>query len=345
MNYITPKLTIGHYNSKFQEPLEYNNTKLIQDLRKAGECHHQVRQQLKKFIKPNMKIYDICNFIENSIIANFGQNNLQEGIGFPVGFSINNCVAHDTASPNDQRVLKINDIVKIDYGTHVNGRIIDSAFTHSFNPDFDPLIESTREATWEAIKMIGPDTYVNDISKTIDEIIKSYQLDFNNKIHDIKPVSELGGHNIEQYIIHGGTLILCSPIDNPIINKMRIKSNTCYAIETFASTGLGESKETGDNHLFSLKKNYQPVKFKLDTTNKIFNFIKSKYSTLPFCSRWLYKEFGNKYKIAISELEKLNIINKYPPLCDIKNSYSSQLEHTIYVHEYGKEILSHGSDY
>ena len=34
-----------------------------------------------------------------------------------------------------------------DFGTHVSGHIIDSAFTVAFNPKFDPLLEAVRDAT------------------------------------------------------------------------------------------------------------------------------------------------------------------------------------------------------
>ena len=35
----------------------------------------------------------------------------------------------------------------VDFGTHVGGRIIDSAFTMHFNPQFDPLVGAVKEAT------------------------------------------------------------------------------------------------------------------------------------------------------------------------------------------------------
>ena len=37
--------------------------------------------------------------------------------------------------------------MKLDFGTQINGRIIDSAFTVHFNPRYDPLVSAVREAT------------------------------------------------------------------------------------------------------------------------------------------------------------------------------------------------------
>lgn len=44
------------------------------------------------------------------------------GIGFPTGVSLNNCAAHYTPNPGDETVLNYDDVMKIDFGTHVNGR-------------------------------------------------------------------------------------------------------------------------------------------------------------------------------------------------------------------------------
>lgn len=343
-----PCLTLGHFNNKFDKSTKLSTSEIINDLRKGAECHKLVRNQLQNYIKPGMKIYDICNFIEKSIVRNFNQNDLQAGIGFPVSYAINNVLAHDTAINNDTRILNFNDVVKIDYGTHVNGRIIDSAFTLAFNPKYRPLLEATKQATYGAIKMAGPDTYVNDISEHINEIIESYEIELDGKVYPIKSVGNLGGHNINPYQIHGGTIILCKPSRSESIKSMRLKENVCYAFETFASTGTGKFlSDDANNNLFSLKTNInsEKNKFNFDITNKVLNYIKNTRSTLPFCSRWLEDKFGSNYKIATDELYKNNIINIYPPLYDIKNSYSSQLEHTVYIHSYGKEVVSYCDDY
>ncbi len=345
------------YQQKNNLFINFNNTnninnisdsEILKEMRLAGECHKKVRIDLYNYIKPGLKIYDICNFIENTV-KKYSENSnkqLNNGIGFPVGFSINNVIAHDTASPFDNRILKYNDVVKIDYGTHYNGRIIDSAFTLAYNPIYQNLLDATKDATWSAIKNIGADTLVNEISSIIDEVITSYEIELNNKTYKINSVGELGGHNIKQYIIHGGKLVLCKPNNHELIKNMRFNTNECYAIETFASTGTGIYKENNlNNNLYSLNfnnfsDNLNNLKF--ESSKKLFQSLRKKYSTLPFCSRWIADDYD---KIPFKELIKNKLIIEYPPLYDINNSYTSQLEHTIYLHENGKEILSNYDDY
>ena len=49
-------------------------------------------------------------------------------------------------------MLGKDDVMKIDFGTQVNGNIIDCAFTVSFNPVYDNLLTAVKEATNEGIK-------------------------------------------------------------------------------------------------------------------------------------------------------------------------------------------------
>jgi len=50
-------------------------------------------------------------------------------------------------------VLGYDDVMKVDFGTHINGRIIDCAFTVAFNPKFDPLLQTVKNATDAGIKV------------------------------------------------------------------------------------------------------------------------------------------------------------------------------------------------
>jgi len=40
-----------------------------------------------------------------------------------------------------------------------------------------------------------------------------------------------------------------------------------------------------------------------------------------------------------------DVIDAYPPLCDIKGSYTAQYEHTILLRPTCKEVISRGNDY
>ena len=75
--------------------------------------------------------------------------------------------AHFTCNPGDDKILGKDDVMKIDFGTKVNGQIIDCAFTVAFNPVFDPLLLAVKEATNAGIKAAGIDVKLCDIGAEI----------------------------------------------------------------------------------------------------------------------------------------------------------------------------------
>lgn len=137
------------------------------DLRRAGEVHRQVRKHAQSFIKPGMKIMDICNEIEATNRKLIVANGLEAGIAFPTGASLNHCAAHWTPNVGDETVLKYGDVMKIDYGSHIKGLMTDCAFTVAFDPTYDNLLAAVKDATNTGIRAAGIDVRLTDIGEQI----------------------------------------------------------------------------------------------------------------------------------------------------------------------------------
>lgn len=116
---------------------------MYQELRRAAEAHRQTRKYVQNYIKPGMTMVEICEELEATSRATIGEKGLEAGLAFPTGCSLNHCAAHYTPNPGDKVVLQYGDICKIDFGTHVNGRIIDCAFTVAFDPKYDQMLKVT----------------------------------------------------------------------------------------------------------------------------------------------------------------------------------------------------------
>jgi methionyl aminopeptidase len=311
---------------------------VIDNLKKAADIHYKVRNECRNLIQSKTKYIDIVNNYYDSIKK---YSDDKSGIAFPLGFSINNICAHDSSYSGDKRILNKNDIIKIDLGIHYNGYIIDSAQTlivdneiNNMNDNIKNLLNSTIDATNIAIKNAGVDVRLYELSELIYETINSYD--------NIKPISALGGHNIEHYQIHGGKLILCKP--HEIQKDMKMLENEIFAIETFASTGTGNLLYCDNiTHYKQIKNDKQSDKFM-----KLFDikdYIKNRKG-LPFNYDWIKDCKSDKIKKELNNLVKKNIVEQYPPLSDInKNSYTSQLEHTIFIKENGIINLSNFEDY
>jgi methionine aminopeptidase len=51
------------------------------------------------------------------------ENGLEAGLAFPTGVSLNHCAAHYTPNAGDNTVLSYDDVMKCDFGVHINGEL------------------------------------------------------------------------------------------------------------------------------------------------------------------------------------------------------------------------------
>ena len=307
---------------------------------KASNIHKNVGKYIREKINNNHNesLQNIVKLIENKIKeeVNFDENDpLHAGIAFPVGVSLNNVAAHYTPNYNeDITILKYDDILKIDYGVHIKGTIIDSAFTLHFNPKYDEFINLSKKLTNYAVSLCGPDVVLGDIGKDIEEYINSKTVNIDNVEYNISIMKDLCGHSISKYEIHSG-----KAVPNIAINYgLRMKEYEYYAVEPFITTGNGNSILMEPNSHFMINKNYNKKRLEeLNNDEKfVYNYIDKNYYTLPFCQRWLYENNNTfNYDKILKNLESKKILQSYPPIYDIENSIISQFEHTIFIKENG----------
>ena len=241
------------------------NNDFLTDYRHGAEVHRQVRQWAQKWIKPGMGLTEIAEGIEDSVRALTGHPGLEEGdcykagMGFPTGLSINHIAAHYTPNAGNKTVLKEQDVMKVDFGVHVNGRIVDSAWTMTFDPVYDNLLAAVRDGTNTGVRVrypistcgdvfytggsvhadieqeAGIDARMSDIGAAIQEAMESYEVELNGQSIPVKCIRNLNGHNIVRYSIHGDKSV-------PIVkggDQTKMEEGETFAIETFGSTGKG----------------------------------------------------------------------------------------------------------
>lgn len=316
---------------------------MLEKVKEGAEIHRQVRSYIREWIQPGMKFTDICQRIEDKIreLTGFDEKDpLKRGIAFPTGVSVNNCAAHWTPNPGDNTVLEYDDVCKIDFGVHIDGWIIDSAFTYTSNPKFDPLLEIAKEATYTGIKAAGSDAILGEIGSDIQEVIEAAEIELDGKTYPLKSIGDICGHQIDRFKIHAGKAVPNIKFEE---YTERMLPGEFYAIETFPSTGEGHVKPGPDcsHYMLNYKEGYKD-KFLAKNEKKLLETIEKDRGTLAFCLRWLENKKKTKF---LRKLIKSNVVVSYPPLYDIRGSYVAQFEHTIHIGENKVEILSKGEDY
>jgi methionyl aminopeptidase len=174
------------FTSEEARALDRMHNDIYNEARLAAEAHRRTRKHIQNWVKPGMTMIEICNELEETARRLIGESGLKAGLAFPTGCSRNHCAAHYTPNAGDTTVLDYNDVTKIDFGTHINGRIIDCAFTLAFNPKYDRLIEAVRDATNTGIKAAGIDVQLCDIGAAIQEVMESYEVEIDGKTYQVK---------------------------------------------------------------------------------------------------------------------------------------------------------------
>lgn len=324
-------------------------------VRLGAEIHREVRNFAQSLCKPGIQLADMCRQLENKNRELVQENGLERGIGFPTGCSLNHVAAHYTPNSGDQTVLSYDDVMKVDFGVQIEGRIIDSAWTCSFNPRYDPLLESVKEATDTGIRTSGIDARLCDIGEAIQEVMESYECELDGTTYPVKAIRNLNGHSIGAYQIHAGKSVPI--VKNGCEESLQMEEGEIYAIETFASTGRGYVIEDMECSHYMKRFDCPHIPLRMQSSKRLLSHINKTFGTLAFCRRWLERDDGGsfavhgvngkqeKYMGALKNLCDVGIIQAYPPLCDIKGCYTAQYEHTIIMRPNCKEVVSRGDDY
>ncbi|KAJ5468697.1 methionine aminopeptidase 2 [Penicillium sp. IBT 31633x] len=327
--------------------LDKLNSDFLSDYRQAAEAHRQVRQWAQRSIKPGQTLLEIANGIEDSARRLVGHDGLTEGdsliagMGFPTGLNIDNVVAHYSPNAGCKTVLAQNNVLKVDIGIHVGGRIVDSAFTMAFDPTYDNLLAAVKDATNTGVREAGIDVRVGELGGYIQEAMESYECEINGTTYPIKAIRNLSGHTILPYSIHGTKSVPFIKSDD----MTKMEEGDVFAIETFGSTGSGRFVEGGEVSHYALRGDAKRSDLTLTSAKNVLGAIKKNFSTIPFCRRYLDRIGQEKYLLGLNHLVKSGIVEDYPPLNEKQGTYTAQFEHTILLRPNVKEVISRGDDF
>lgn len=277
---------------------------------KAGEIHWKVTEKAKKLLQPNCNLFECVEKIEE-FIAKKGAKP-----AFPVNLSLNENAAHQTPEWNDSLTLNESDLLKVDIGVQIEGRIADGAFSINHSGEWRELIEASELALKNAFALLEKNPSLGEIGKTIQESIES---------KGFKPVQNLSGHTLEKFVQHA------SPsIPNIAKNDSRkFEENKAYAIEPFATNGDGFIRESIESNIFELD---EPRAVRNVHARKILKHVIENYKTLPFAERWLTRELKMSefaLRIGLKQLLRDKCIKAFPVLRERKGARVSQAENSF----------------
>lgn len=315
---------------RHESKMEEMDDEFLGDYRKAAEVHRQVRQYAQTIAKPGIPMSELANEIEDGVRALVGHQGidtgdaLKAGMGFPTGLCLNNVAAHWTPNPGGKEiVLQYDDVLKIDFGVHVNGRIVDSAFTVASNPVYNNLLAAAKEATNTGVKEAGIDARIDHISAAIQEVMESHEVTLNGKTIPVKAVESITGHNILRYRIHGDKQV-------PFVatkTDQRMEENDVFAIETFGTTGTGRLTDDVGVYGYGRNEHASTSGLRYASAKSLLRTIDQNFGSLVFSRRYLEHLGVRNYHLGIKSLVESGVVEEYAPLIDVPGSYVAQFEH------------------
>ncbi|MBQ0028351.1 MAG: type I methionyl aminopeptidase [Lachnospiraceae bacterium] len=165
----------------------------IQLMRESCKILAKVHDELGKQIKPGMTTMDI-NRIGDDLIRSFGcVPNFLDYNGYPASIcvSVNEEVVHGIPG---KRVINEGDIVSLDAGLIYKGYHSDAARTYAVgqvSKEVQQLMDVTKQAFFEGIKMAKAGNHLFDISNAIDDYVSQFGYGI---------VRELVGHGIGTHL-------------------------------------------------------------------------------------------------------------------------------------------------
>jgi len=289
----------------------------MDELIKAGKIATEVVDYAKSIIKPGKKLKDIAEEIDSKIIE------LGAKPAFPVNLSINEIAAHSTPSWDDE--TKAFGLLKVDIGVHLDGFCADTAFSVDLDNDEEnkKLIESAEFALKKAVEIINKNIELEKIGEIIEKSVKE---------KGFTPIVNLSGHNIEEYELHAGITI-----PNFKNGNKNLLGEGTFAIEPFATNGLGKVRDGKPSGIFHLQRegNVRDA-----FSREVLYFIADEYRTLPFCSRWIYNQFGTRGLLALRHIKQAGLIYEYPQLVESGKGKVAQAEHTVLINKDDKIITT-----
>jgi len=221
-----------------------------------------------------MGYLETCLFVEKEIEAR-GANP-----AFPTGIGVNQVTAHYAPQDDDHSVFQEKDLIKVDFGVHVDGYVADTAVSVTFNPEYRLLLEATGRALEVAVETAKSDVRTGEIGRNI----------FNEASRfGFRTIENLTGHTLDRYIVHAG-----KSIPNLYVPGMpALKKGDVFAIEPFVTNkaAAGYVVDAPSETIFSLIGRKKTGVAELDS---FADMIWNQRKTLPFTPRWYTGELGKK---------------------------------------------------
>ncbi len=166
----------------------------IELMKEAGRVVGLVFKTLEETLKPGMSTLDIDSIVEKTMLDNDCIPAEKGYYDYPASacVSVNDTLIHGI--PSSKIILKEGDIVSVDIVASYKGYMADACRTFSIgtiSSRAEQLVKTTKEAFFEALKVVKVGNRIGDISNAIQSYVEK---------HGYNVVREYTGHGIGSHM-------------------------------------------------------------------------------------------------------------------------------------------------
>lgn len=200
----------------------------IKLMQEGGRLLAEIRDELKELVKPGMTAADIDKKADSLIKKTGGKPSFKmvKDYNWATCVNVDAGVVHGI--PHPEVVFEEGTIVSVDIGLFYEQFHTDTSFTLDLDSGEEGFLKTGKKAFEEGIKQAKPGNFVFDISKAIEDVLKSNKL---------SPIWALVGHGIGRDL-HEEPQIPCFT-QKARENTLEIKPGMVFAIEVMYTKGNG----------------------------------------------------------------------------------------------------------
>lgn len=328
---------------------EENEKTIAEDLvvtkyKMAAEITNRTLQAVIAKCVPEASVRDLCMFGDKMLTEETGkqfkkEKDLKKGIAFPTCISVNNCICHFSPLLTEpDYVLKEEDVIKLDLGSHIDGFIAVVAHTLIVGANEEEKITGRKAdvilaahyASEAALRLVKPGVESDKVTEAVGKIAESFKT---------KPIEGMLSHQLIQNIIDGEKTIIQNPNEaqRKEYEKCTFELHEVYAVDVLISTGEGLGKEL-DTRISVYKRTDDQYMLKLKASRGFFSEVTQKHGMMAFNLRDF--EDQKKAKMGLKECVTHKLIDPYQVLYEKNGEIVAQFKFTVLLMPSGSHKIT-----
>lgn len=267
------------------------------------------------------------------------EKDMKKGIAFPVCMSINNCINHYSPLTSDtDSILQDGDLVKIDFGAHLDGFIgvvghtvvVGATKENKVTGRKADVMLAAYYAAEAALRLIRPGNQNYMVTDIVTKITDEFKC---------KPVEGMLSFQLQQGRIDGEKTIIQNPSEaqRKEVEKCDFETNDVFGIDVIVSTGEGIGREM-ESRVTIYRKTEEVYSLKLKASKEFYRKVKNSYGTMPFNLRSFEDE--KKARMGVVECVTHKLVEQYPVVWEKPNEFVAQFKYTVLLKPNGPHRIT-----